>query len=104
MKKAIIITVISVVVLVSIWAILASLEYNSYVDKGQAMIDRVESYIESVGQIPDSRKLFDPYNAEMGQGPYFEKINNEEYIIYFNLGFDDRLIYNSNTKEWKEKP
>jgi len=104
MKKAILIIVISVVVLVLTWAILASLEYKSYVDKGQTMIDRVEVYKKSNGVIPDSKNQFDPYNSEMSEGPYYQKLNSEEYIVYLNIGFDDQLVYNSITKKWKKKP
>jgi hypothetical protein len=72
--------------------------------KGQSMIERIEKYKRTNGNIPEVTEQFDPYNAELGQGPYYKKMSKEEYIVFFNIGFDDQLIYNSKIKEWKEKP
>lgn len=38
---------------------------------------------------------------EMGQGPYYEKLNDTTFIVFFNIGFDDKIIFNSNEKKWK---
>ena len=33
-----------------------------------------------------------------------EEYHKQNYIIYFNIGFDNTKIYYSETKEWREKP
>jgi hypothetical protein len=40
----------------------------------------------------------------MNQGPYYEKKDSVNYIIYFNIGFDEAKIYYSETKKWVNKP
>ena len=40
-------------------------------------------------------------DIEMGEGPYYEKINDTTFIVFFNIGFDDKIIFNSNSKRWK---
>ena len=40
----------------------------------------------------------------MNQGPYYEKKDSVNYIIYFSIGFDEVKIYYSETKKWVNKP
>ena len=39
----------------------------------------------------------------MNQGPYYEKKDSVNYIIYFNIGFDEAKIYYSETKKMGEQ-
>lgn len=39
-------------------------------------------------------------NDNMGNGPYYKKINNSEYVVFFCIGFDKYYVYSSRKKEW----
>ncbi len=55
------------------------------------------------GKLPESVKDLN-LAPEMGEGPYYEKIDSLKYIVYFNIGFDNTLTYYSESKDWKENP
>lgn len=40
-------------------------------------------------------------DLEMGEGPYYKKLNDTVFIVYFNIGFDDSIIFNSREKKWE---
>jgi hypothetical protein len=40
----------------------------------------------------------------MGEGPYYEKKDSLNYVVFFNIGFDNTKTYYSETKEWKNEP
>ncbi|MBE7696476.1 hypothetical protein [Tenacibaculum finnmarkense] len=101
MKKRYIYIIIICVFIFSCILFLRNKESYSYVEKGNEMINKVYLYKKEHKKFPDSTSNF-IINTEMGQGPYYKKLNDTVFIVYYNLGLDhDQLIFNSFTKEWK---
>jgi len=100
-----IIITISVLTLTSIGSItyLIISNTNSYIKQGSILIKKVEEYKQQYNKLP---KTITDLNIKESTGtcPYYELIDSTKYIVYFNIGFDNSFIYNSNTKEWIETP
>ena len=101
MKKIYIYIIIICITIFSSIFFLRNKEYHNYVKKGNKMINKVYQYKKEYNKLPDSTSNF-TVNTEMGQGPYYEKLNDTTFIVYYNIGLDhDQLIFNSSTKEWE---
>ena len=104
MKRIIIGILILVVVCLSTIRLLGYLEYKNYKDKGAVLVEKVEEYKAKLNKLPKSEEDID-FSFEMGNGPFYEKIDSLRYIVYFSFGLDhDTFTYYSETKEWKETP
>lgn len=101
MKKSIIVFII-ITIIIFIIVILRKCEYNNYLNKGEELIILVEKYKQNTGKLPESVSELG-IKETMGEGPYYEK-KDTSYIIYFNIGFDKSLIYDSNNKKWQYEP
>ena len=78
------------------------LEENRIESKGEELILAIEKYKNETGRLPGS--VIDlGIQEEMGQGPYYKKMDSLVYIVYFNIGFDEIRVYCSNTEEWKDR-
>lgn len=71
--------------------------------KGNKLINKVEFFKKINKRLPNSIYEMEPDNQEMGIGPYYKKTDNK-YEVFFNIGFDEQLMYYSDTKEWANKP
>jgi uncharacterized protein YxeA len=101
MKKFYIYIIIIWIIIFSSILFFRNKEYHNFVKKGNKMISKVYLYKKKHNKLPDSTSNF-TVNSEMGQGPYYEKLNDTIFIVYYNIGLDhDQLIFNSSTKEWK---
>lgn len=80
-----------------------STESQNYKERGDQLIEKVEIYKEQHGKLPETVADLD-IEPEMGEGPYYEKLDDGQYTAYFNIGFDDMYAYYSDTGEWNEKP
>ena len=70
-----------------------------YEEQGQKLINKIDSFQYVNKKLPNS--LTDLGETEsMGVGPFYEKIDENKYRVYFCIGFDAYKIYNSGTKEW----
>ena len=78
-------------------------EKVSYERKGMELVEKVESYYYKYEILPKTAKELD-FIAEVGEGPYYEKISDLKYSVYFSIGFDDAYVYYSDTKKWKYFP
>ncbi len=103
MKKIIIGISVLVVVFLAVFFYLRSSEAKTYKEEGFVLIKKVETYKKDYGKLPESVKDLN-LTPEMGEGPYYEKIDSLKYIVYFNIGFDNTLTYYSESKDWKENP
>lgn len=103
MKKVIIGISVLVVVFLAIFFYLRNSEDKHYKEEGASLIKKVEIYKEDYGKLPESVKDLN-IAPEMGEGPYYKRIDSLKYIIYFNIGFDNTLTYYSESKDWKENP
>lgn len=92
-----------VVLVLAIIFILRLSENRSYKVEGQALVEKIENFKEMKGKLPDSISELG-IDSEMGEGPYYKKESDSTYIVYFNIGFDNSLVFSSNTKKWIEKP
>lgn len=82
MKKTI---KISFLILIFIFFCIESFQFfenSQYKKDGQHLIDNID------------------INDNMGNGPYYKKINNSEYVVFFCVGFDKYYVYSSRKKEW----
>jgi len=103
MKKVVIgISVVVLIVVASVFY-LRNTENRNYKAKGKQLIEKVEKYKKEYGKLPESTSDLG-VQAEMGEGPYYEKLDSTNYTVYFNIGFDNTLMYHSDTGEWKENP
>lgn len=105
MKKMIeigLLVVSVLIVLVIVALFLHSDERNEYKKRGTYLIDKIETFRQSEHRLPNS---FEELGLEepMSVGPYYEKIDSVNYVVFFAIGFDETLIYYSDKKEWKEQ-
>jgi uncharacterized protein YxeA len=103
-RKKIVIGLV-IIVLITIVAIFyfRYAENESYINNGKELIEKVEEYKQKNGGLPETASDIGVIET-MGEGPYYEKIDSLKYIVYFNIGFDDRKVYYSHLKEWIDEP
>ena len=78
-------------------------EKQTYENKGEYLINKIENFRIKNKRLPNT-VLELGEKEPMNQGPYYEKKDSVNYIIYFNIGFDEAKIYYSETKKWVNKP
>ena len=104
MKKIIIVLIIGIIAILGTIYIFNSLENSRYKKEGENLISKIEDYKKNKGNLPEKINDPDESNKEMGEGPYYRKIDESTYNVYFNIGFDNQIIYDSKTKKWKDSP
>lgn len=75
-------------------------EKINYQKRGAFLIDKIETFRQTENRLPNSVEeigLEEPMNS----GPYYERKDNENYVIFYTIGFDESFIYYSDKKEWK---
>jgi hypothetical protein len=100
-KIGLIIVVISIIICVLLYW-LNNAENNYYQKRGKLLIDKIETFRQIEKRLPDNvieLGLEEPMSA----GPYYEKKDSVNYIIFFTIGFDNAKIYYSDKKEWKDE-
>jgi hypothetical protein len=103
MKKIIIGILAIILISVVVFFYLRIAEDEEYKEAGSLLVEKVEKYKLENGKLPETVSELH-LKSEMGEGPYYEKIDSLKYIVYFNIGFDDMFMYNSETNIWKETP
>lgn len=98
-----IIILISIAFFISLLVIIAlrNFESNSYKNRATVFIEQVEKFKTTNGVLPNTISECG-LSEEMGDGPYYKKINDDFYMVYFNIGFDDAVVYYSDTKTWED--
>lgn len=72
---------------------------DKYISIGEDLIEKIETYKSINKKLPETlNDLNEPESME--NGPYYDKIDDNQYEVSFCFGFDDDLTYNSNTKKW----
>ncbi len=103
-KKKIILAVATVLVLgASMFFYFRHAENKKYEKQGLELVSKIEEYRQHNNRLPDNFSelgLIEP----MGEGPYYEKKDSLNYIVFFNIGFDNTKTYYSQTKKWKDEP
>jgi hypothetical protein len=103
MKKLIIGISVVIIIVLGVFFYLNVLENQEYKEKGGLLIEKVEKYKSQYGYLPETVKDL-KIESEMGEGPYYEKVDSLKYIVYFSIGFDNTLMYYSDTEIWIETP
>ncbi|NRT14667.1 uncharacterized protein YxeA [Flavobacterium sp. 28A] len=100
MKKIIISILTILTIIISVYFFLKHEENNSYEQKGNKMVMQIYEFKKNHNKLPNSISDFKA-DTEMGEGPYYEKLDDSTFIVFFNIGFDDKIIFNSNYKKWE---
>jgi hypothetical protein len=67
---------------------------------GNQIVSRVENFRKENGRLPDSRSEMSLPEEETIQ-PFYEKRGENDYVIYYNIGFDKIKAYYSDSKKWE---
>lgn len=103
MKSKRIIIFISIVIFIifSLFISMRYIENNDYKKKGMKLIIQIEKYKKLNNHLPNSISDLDILES-MDEGPYYEKEDSINYIVFFNIGFDNTKKYYSRTKQWED--
>ena len=77
-------------------------EYSNYKARIEALIHKIDSFNVANNKLPESLRDIN-IEESMCEGPYYNKVDSNEYEIYFSFGFDEYMIYNSKNKAIKSK-
>ncbi len=98
---------IGVLVVLSVLVLVLSVIFYSkhseevkYETEGAELVRRIEKYRRQWSRLPHSVSELGLVE-ESDEGPYYEKKDSVNYVVYFNIGFDDTKIYFSQTGEWE---
>ena len=70
---------------------------------GCKMIEIVDSFYVLHNRLPEYQEITHAED-EHDLGPFYEKISESSYSIYFCLGPDEYYMYNSKRQEWNYYP
>ncbi len=102
-KKVVLFVAMTLAVVASLIIWLRYNEDNSYKRRGKELINKIEAFRNEHNRLPNAiteLQLEEPMN----DGPYYEKKDSINYIVFFNIGFDESKTYFSETKQWKDEP
>jgi len=102
-KKILIVVVLVIGLGVLLVMYLRYSEDQHYEKVGGELIEKVEKYHDRTGDLPNSISELE-LEENMGEGPYYEKVDSNSYKVYFNIGFDNSKVYYSDLDEWKDEP
>lgn len=103
-KKILITVVVAILVLGALLFIcFRSTESKKYETRGAELINKIEVYRKQNHSLPNNVSELG-FLESMGEGPYYEKKDSVNYIVFFNIGFDNTKTYYSQTKEWRDEP
>lgn len=76
------------------------------INKGNIIIERIESYRDSVGSIPMSLWEVDinAINKENDELFYYQAKTTVDYTLSFSNGVGESKIYYSDSKQWEDFP
>ena len=74
-------------------------ENMQYEAKGQELINKIELFQDTNNKLPENLKDLGEKES-MSIGPYYEKIGENRYKVYFCIDFDIYKTYDSATKKW----
>ena len=82
-KILLVVLVVSLIILLLIYK-----ENQTYENKGEYLINKIENFRIKNKRLPNT-VLELGEKEPMNQGPYYEKKDSVNYIIYFAIGFDE---------------
>ena len=70
-------------------------------EEGNALAMRVDSFQQATDRLPS--RLEELGIEEKMEGPlYYQKVSDQDYMIYFGTTVGESMIYRSETGEWKD--
>lgn len=99
-KKTLMLIVSIVIFLLLSLYFLQNNESNKYLKEGKILIEKIETFRKTNKRLPNNLTEIG-INEPMKEGPYYEKKDSLNYIVFFNIGFDNAKIYYSDKKIWK---
>ena len=73
------------------------------IDGGNAIVERIESYIDSVGTTPESLSDIGIVIVDESNPPYYyEQIDSANYTLYFGTVLGESKTYYSDSKKWED--
>lgn len=91
---------VSISIIFVLLYVLKNTENNDYQKRGKLLIDKIETFRQIENRLPNSVAELG-VEEPMNDGPYYEKKDSVNYIVFFTIGFDNAKIYYSDKKEWK---
>lgn len=85
---------------VIIW--LRHTEDNSYKKRGDELIKKIEIFRHDRNRLPNTVTELG-LQEPMNEGPYYQKKDSTNYVVFFNISFDNAKVYSSKTKQWKDE-
>ena len=82
-KILLVVLAVSLIILLLIYK-----ENQAYENKGEYLINKIENFRIKNKRLPNT-VLELGEKEPMNQGPYYEKKDSVNYIIYFTIGFDE---------------
>ena len=85
---------------------LCSCSYESQmIDGGNAVIERLDSYKDSIGTIPSSLSDIGIAIVDESNPPYYyQRIDSLHYTLSFSNGVGESKIYYSDSRKWEDFP
>jgi hypothetical protein len=75
-------------------------ENKEYQERAFALIATVENHRVTHKVLPNNHEDLKDIPTIENDGPYYQKINDSIYEIFFTIGFDEAYVYNSAKKDW----
>jgi len=81
--------------------LMQSSEDARLIETGDVVVQKVETFKKQNGRLPNSRAEMGLPDSETSQ-PFHEKRGEENYVVYFNIGFDNTKAYYFDSKKWED--
>ena len=90
-----------VIIIITTIMVMSYMENEKYERVGGELINKIELYRNTHHKLPDNLEETN-YVEVMDIGPYYEKIDEHSYRVYFCLGFDNYKMYDSRNRSWSD--
>jgi hypothetical protein len=67
---------------------------------GNEIVSRIETYRTTQGRLPEA--LSEIGFEETDSGPFYKKIDNTQYCVWFGTTLGESETYNSHTRKWEQ--
>lgn len=71
--------------------------------QGEEIVNKVEAYRKEYGYLPINMTSFGMEEGDGVNNPYYVKKDELHYIVAFGVGFDESIIYFSDSHQWENK-
>lgn len=71
--------------------------------EGNSLVEKIEKFRKERGRLPASLNEIGLKEFE-GNGPFYIRLDSNDYKVTFATGFDDEYAYFSKTMKWQDHP